>query len=227
MRKFLPLLLLSVLLFSCSDDKDPVVEELEPTANFIFTPNNPHGRDIVSFTNVSMDADSYYWDFGNNTTSTQKNPVCTYDSPGAWVVKLTAYSKNKTKRDIATKIVTVMPEYPRFKVNQITVNRVPSNFNWSYSWLDLTTGTSYYPDYLGELKTKQTKVPFTIPGKNHIFIKELLPADIKLRSNNGYSTSTLATFSLTQSNVANRKTNVILDSADEKYRITLALEWID
>ncbi|MCK6691696.1 MAG: S8 family serine peptidase, partial [Thermoanaerobaculia bacterium] len=44
----------------------------------------------VSFTNTSQYATSYLWDFGDNSTSTDINPVHTYTLPGAYTVTLTA-----------------------------------------------------------------------------------------------------------------------------------------
>ncbi|MFC2111046.1 M4 family metallopeptidase [Bacteroidota bacterium] len=45
---------------------------------------------IVSFTNLSNNASSFYWDFGDNSTSTQVNPTHTYSSYGTYTVKLIA-----------------------------------------------------------------------------------------------------------------------------------------
>lgn len=44
----------------------------------------------VTFTNTSTGAVSYLWDFGDGQTSTQKDPVHTYATPGSKSVKLTA-----------------------------------------------------------------------------------------------------------------------------------------
>jgi len=46
----------------------------------------------VSFTNTSTAADSYEWDFGDETTSIETNPVHQYSLPGDYQVKLTANS---------------------------------------------------------------------------------------------------------------------------------------
>lgn len=48
----------------------------------------------VLFTNESSYGVSYLWDFGDGSTSTQVNPVHTYDGPGAYEVRLTATNPN-------------------------------------------------------------------------------------------------------------------------------------
>ncbi len=44
----------------------------------------------VSFKNLSVGATDYFWDFGDNTTSTLKNPNHTFDVPGNYTVMLIA-----------------------------------------------------------------------------------------------------------------------------------------
>ena len=44
----------------------------------------------VTFWNNSWDATEYLWDFGDNTTSTEKSPVHVYPRVGKYIVKLTA-----------------------------------------------------------------------------------------------------------------------------------------
>ncbi|MFH0867114.1 MAG: C25 family cysteine peptidase [Bacteroidota bacterium] len=44
----------------------------------------------VQFTNLSQNAQSYLWDFGDGTTSTDENPLHTYTELGAYTVILTA-----------------------------------------------------------------------------------------------------------------------------------------
>ncbi|MGB3546908.1 MAG: PKD domain-containing protein, partial [Saprospiraceae bacterium] len=45
---------------------------------------------VVSFTNTSTGADSYFWDFGDGQTSTAENPVHTYETAGVYNVTLNA-----------------------------------------------------------------------------------------------------------------------------------------
>lgn len=44
----------------------------------------------VQFTNNSVNADSYLWEFGDGTTSTEKNPIHVFDSAKIYRIKLTA-----------------------------------------------------------------------------------------------------------------------------------------
>ncbi len=65
-----------------------------PIANF--TANNTTGCKPVTanFVNLSVNAVSWLWDFGDGTTSTAQNPVKTYNTSGNFTVTLTAYSAN-------------------------------------------------------------------------------------------------------------------------------------
>lgn len=46
--------------------------------------------DTVHFVNLSQNATSYYWEFGDSTFSTSTNPDHVYATPGAYTVELTA-----------------------------------------------------------------------------------------------------------------------------------------
>ncbi len=48
----------------------------------------------ISFTNTSVGASSYYWDFGDGNNSTMPNPTHNYGSSGPFTVTLFAYSNN-------------------------------------------------------------------------------------------------------------------------------------
>ena len=57
----------------------------------------------VTFTNMSKDAETFAWEFGDGQTSTEKDPVHTYAEAGTYTVKLTATNKagsNSTEQAI-------------------------------------------------------------------------------------------------------------------------------
>ena len=74
---------------SC-EDNETGVDFVGFEARFITETNNR----TVNFTNLSNEATSFDWDFGDGTSSTSVNPVKTYDADGTYTVKLTATNKN-------------------------------------------------------------------------------------------------------------------------------------
>lgn len=74
-------------------------EEPKPTASFNASTTNATVGDNICFTNRSIDAHHYIWDFGDGTTSTEPNPCHSYSSKGAYYVQLTAYSPTEEKLD--------------------------------------------------------------------------------------------------------------------------------
>lgn len=71
----------SFVLSSCGGDDDGPGK---PTASFTYVDD---GRE-VSFTSTSKNAKTFSWDFGDGETSTEQNPVHTYESYGVYTVKL-------------------------------------------------------------------------------------------------------------------------------------------
>lgn len=70
----------------------PSVNEL-PQASFEFSPQSPSTRDVIQFTDTSVDPDGevvkWEWDFGDGTTSTEQNPTHRYEKSGVYTVTLT------------------------------------------------------------------------------------------------------------------------------------------
>lgn len=66
-----------------------LVSILLPVPDFTHNANNLE----VSFNNISEHADSYYWDFGDGTSSVETNPVHHYPAKGEYVVSLTGVSE--------------------------------------------------------------------------------------------------------------------------------------
>ena len=96
-KRILSLLSLSLLFFvgSCNSEDDIITETPQPEANFsvAMVPDNPQ---LVSFTNSSVNAEEYLWDFGDESeSSTQKHPTHLYDGPGNYMVTLTAMNGEK------------------------------------------------------------------------------------------------------------------------------------
>jgi PKD repeat protein len=81
-----------------------------PAANFTFSPINIVAGSTVTFRDASTgNPSSWSWNFGggaNINTSTEKNPVVTFNTPGSYQVTLTATNNNGTSTVTKTIVVT-------------------------------------------------------------------------------------------------------------------------
>jgi len=75
------------------------------TANFNYSVSGM----TVSFTDNSVNAANYVWDFGDGNISLQHNPVYTYSAPGTYTVVLTAGSGTGCAGDTQAVTITVFP----------------------------------------------------------------------------------------------------------------------
>lgn len=102
------LILTTFLIYqSCSkDEQDP------PQANFTFTSDNDfHAPSTVTFTNKSVAAKEYTWDFGDGSAaSSEPHPVHVYEHAGSYTVTLTA--KNKSLSDSKTATIDIVSFTP-------------------------------------------------------------------------------------------------------------------
>ena len=65
-----------------------------PIADFSFVPLLPTPNIPTTFTNLSVNANRYSWDFGDGTTGTDVNPIHQYTKTATFKVCLTAYNNS-------------------------------------------------------------------------------------------------------------------------------------
>lgn len=67
-----------------------------------------------SFFNKSKRATSYLWDFGDETTSTEENPIHAFAAAGQYTVTLTAYNDDMTETQWTEEITVVAPSFEEY-----------------------------------------------------------------------------------------------------------------
>jgi hypothetical protein len=79
-------------------------------ANFFATPTTALLSDTITFTDTS-DASpvKWYWDFGDGTNSTLRNPVHAYHKTGTYTVNLTVWNDLGSDTISRTNLITILP----------------------------------------------------------------------------------------------------------------------
>ncbi len=86
---------LALFMIQCGNGDEFPVPEASTQARFTYTiTNNGIAPCEVTFTNQSVNATSFNWEFGNGENSTEENPVVSYNEPGNFTVTLTVGSEN-------------------------------------------------------------------------------------------------------------------------------------
>ncbi|MFM2283855.1 MAG: hypothetical protein RL222_1359 [Bacteroidota bacterium] len=109
MKKIFGIFAIAMALFATSCTKECEEPTVAVVASFT-VPEDPT-TDGVTFTNTSTGADTYLWDFGDESTSTEKNPTHPYDEPGYYTIKLTA-SKGNVSATTTVSTYVYSPESP-------------------------------------------------------------------------------------------------------------------
>ncbi|NQZ78796.1 MAG: PKD domain-containing protein, partial [Ekhidna sp.] len=90
------------ILSSCNDDESPT------TASFTSDPVEGQPG-AIAFTNNSVNATEFVWEFGDGNTSTDRNPTHTYAANDTYSVKLTSSGSGGSDEFTADVTVTDIP----------------------------------------------------------------------------------------------------------------------
>lgn len=117
-----------------------------PVANFSFTENGNFAPSQFTFTNSSTNGSTYFWDFGDNQTSTSQNPTHVFTTGGIFNVSLKV--KNSVGvENIINKTVTVKNAPTKLKVNSLTLTAYPLTTTSGGGW-DSGTGPDIFPSII-------------------------------------------------------------------------------
>lgn len=112
------------------------------TVDFTYSPAEPKAGEAVSFTNNSSAGEKWDWNFGDNSSTTSKNPRHTFKKAGTYLVTLRVDSaRNQT----LSKSITVYDTIPTFVSSTDSITHYtdvtltaniynPYSYNLQYQW---------------------------------------------------------------------------------------------
>ncbi len=87
---------------------------------------NSVNKGIVTFTNSTVGASTYSWDFGDGNSSTQQNPVHVYDSIGQYTVSLTSANSLGCSNTFSTNVTVSEVSAIKGLLNGEEINLFPN-----------------------------------------------------------------------------------------------------
>lgn len=134
--QLLTLLSFVLAIYGCKkNDKDAEPTKPVPEANFTYNGTGNHAPCNITFDNNSLNATSYLWDFGDNGTSTVKNPSHIYKQGGVYTVTLKA-TGNGANHSIS-KTVNILAAPTKVFIKNVTLTEMP--------FIDPSTGGGWDP----------------------------------------------------------------------------------
>lgn len=146
-----------------------------PIARFITASVDCSIKFTRRFTDQSVGATSWFWNFGDGSTSTERHPVHTYNNPGSYIATLTV--KNETCEHTTSRQVVIISEKADFTASvtevcknvPITLSAINSQAQniSSYAWT-ITKGNTTYGTPTGR------NVQFAFPAAGQYTIRLII-----------------------------------------------------
>ena len=156
-------------------------------ADFHWSPEYSHPNEPIYFFDDSIGAQAWTWNFGDGTTSHDRNPVHTYSAEGTYNVTLTIYGEGG-KVDTCAKRITILENWPPIAIahpEQYAGNNPTIHFDGSDSWDPDGTIVSYFWDFKDGNTSTEVSPTHTF-GKDGIYNVTLTVTD-----NEGKSSTTV------------------------------------
>ncbi len=120
-----------------------VLSKLAPIASFTYQMPKPFVlASTATFTNNSVNAVSYVWDFGDGAKSNVAGPTHTYIAAGNFTVTLKAYSSSGDSATYATQLL-VKATADSLYIDKVTIVNTPTTWGMGY-FFDFGDDPDYY-----------------------------------------------------------------------------------
>ncbi len=139
------------------------VEVVKPDADFTITSETVFNNLPIQFQNLSQDAVTYEWDFGDANTSTMVHPQNTYLDPGIYTVTLVAID-DKGCTDTIAKPIEIEEEWYIYVPNTFTPDGNRFNNDFRASTVGIQTLSIYIYNRWGETVFTSNELDFIWDG---------------------------------------------------------------
>lgn len=129
--------------------KDGVKIGTKPTVDFNISTNQECAGTNVQLTDLSSTVDKWLWSFGDDSTSSAKNPLHAYNDTGTFSIKLIAWNNGCADSITKKNIINIKPAIAKFGIVYDCADRKQVQFNdssilaqtWLWDFGDGTTAT--------------------------------------------------------------------------------------
>ncbi len=136
----------------------------KPIADFSFSSTNFGSLPTtVNFSDSSKNVDTYYWDFGDGHTSTDKNPSNSYTVTKTYSVKLVVSNSSGSDSIIKQLAITLNKPKANFTFSSTNMGQLPTTINFTNTSIGASTYQWFFDD--GDTSSKQN------PSENYSVTK--------------------------------------------------------
>lgn len=142
-----------------------------PDANISGSPLSGCAPLTIDFTNSSMDAVTYNWDFGDGTTSTESTPTHTFTEPGTYTVNFTAIDEDACDPEDEAILTVNVYGFPEA---DFTYTPNPANIYTVVDYTDASTDAVSWNWDFGDGASSTVQNPshqYTLPGTYTVCLK--------------------------------------------------------
>lgn len=188
-NSILIVLVVNVLMGCVSD-----IFSTKPKASFEYHPSkNIKTGDTIRFTNISKNADIYYWDFGDSCSSNEKEPTHVFKNKRIYTVKLYVSRRSvndgnfEQENDSLIKQIDVSIGVPKAsfsykRTSNLTISFIDSSFrvtDYSWDFGDGTTSTEKEPIHeYSSFGTYDVRLTVTNDGVSDFVTKSITISDV-------------------------------------------------
>ena len=141
-----------------------IVSVVHPTANFFISSHTLFNDLAITFQNLSLNATTYQWYFGDGNSSTVVHPNNTYDNPGTYYITLIAID-DKGCKDTIIKPIGIQEEYYIYVPNTFTPDGLRFNSTFRASTIGIKTLQVRIFNRWGEVVFSSDELDFEWDGK--------------------------------------------------------------